>query len=156
MNFWHEALGLGLWLLGSFASGWFGSHFIPGAWYESLNKPAWTPPNAVFPLVWFVLYALMGIAAWLVWLQSRFSHLPFALAFFVFMLLLNILWSYLFFGLHQTGAAFIEILVLWIVILAVVISFWRIRPVAGLMMLPCLLWVGFASVLNYWLWRMNT
>ncbi|MFC1822973.1 TspO/MBR family protein [Thermodesulfobacteriota bacterium] len=155
MNIWKETFGLFLWLIGSFASGWFGSRHMPGVWYDSLEKPKWTPPKGIFAPVWFLLYALMGFAAWLVWRQSGFSGAPVTLGLFVFLLGLNVLWSYLFFGRQRPGAAFFEIVVLWFVILATVVTFWRVRPAAGALMLPCLFWVGFASVLNFRLWRMN-
>jgi len=128
---------------------------MPGTWYGSLKKPKWTPPNGIFAPVWFVLYALMGFAAWLVWRPEGFSGAPVTLGLFVLLLLLNVLWSYLFFGRQKPGAAFFEILLHWIVILATVVAFWRVRPAAGLLMLPCLFWVGFAAVLNFRLWRMN-
>jgi tryptophan-rich sensory protein len=149
-------LGLVGWLAVSFAAGWIGSHFRPDAWYESLAKPGWNPPNAVFAPVWSVLYALMGVAAWLVWRRAGFKEASAALGLFVGQLVLNALWSYLFFGLHRVDLAFFEILVLWALILIVGVLFWREVRLAGALMLPYLVWVGFASVLNFALWRLNS
>ena len=151
----NSALGLVLWLVVSLAAGWVGSRFMPGEWYASLTKPAWTPPSAVFGPVWTALYVLMGVAAWLVWRKAGFSGAPTALGLFVAQLALNSLWSYLFFGLHRPGAAFVEIVVLWLVILATAVGFWRVRPAAGALLIPYLAWVAFASGLNYQLWRLN-
>ncbi len=148
-------LGLAAWLAASLAAGWVGSRFLPGAWYEALAKPAWTPPNGVFAPVWTALYLLMGTAAWLVWRRAGFAGASAALALFVAQLALNALWSYLFFGAHRIGAALIEVLVLWAVILIVAVLFWRQTRIAGLLMLPYLIWTGFASALNLALWRMN-
>jgi tryptophan-rich sensory protein len=98
----------------------------------------------------------MGIAAWLVWRKVGFSGAPVVLGLFIVQLVLNSLWSYLFFGAHQPGIAFAEIVVLWSVILIITIGFWRISAVAGVLLLPYLCWVGFASVLNLQLWRLNS
>jgi tryptophan-rich sensory protein len=151
----RPVLGLILWLAASLAAGWIGSRFLPGAWYAELAKPGWTPPNAVFGPVWTVLYILMGVAAWLVWRRVGFTGAPVALGLFIGQLVLNALWSYLFFGLHRPGAAFVDIVALWLAILATLIGFWRVRPMAGALLLPYLFWVGFASVLNLQLWRLN-
>ncbi|UCF79478.1 MAG: tryptophan-rich sensory protein [Candidatus Eiseniibacteriota bacterium] len=151
----NSAIGLILWLMAAMAAGWVGSRFMPGEWYAALAKPAWTPPNSVFAPVWTTLYALMGIAAWLVWRRAGFAGAAVALGLFIVQLVLNALWSYLFFGLHQPGLAFIDIVVLWLVILATLIAFWRVHPVAGALMLPYLCWVGFATALNLQLWRLN-
>ena len=140
----NSLLGLILWLVTSLAAGWIGSRFMPGAWYVALAKPSWTPPSAVFGPVWSALYVLMGVAAWLVWRRAGFAEAPVALGLFIAQLVLNALWSYLFFGLHQPGVAFIDIVVLWLVILGTVIGFWRV-----------LCWVSFASALNLQLWRLN-
>jgi benzodiazapine receptor len=156
MDMRNSALGLVLWLAASLAAGWIGSRFMPGEWYASLTKPAWTPPNAVFGPVWTALYVLMGVAAWLVWRKAGFSGAPVALGLFVAQLALNALWSYLFFGLHRPGAAFAEIVVLWLAILGTVIGFWRVRPAAGALLIPYLAWVTFASGLNVQLWRLNS
>jgi benzodiazapine receptor len=150
-----DILGVIVWILASMAAGWIGSQFMPGEWYASLTKPSWTPPNAVFAPVWTVLYVLMGVAAWLVWRKAGFSAATVPLVLFIVQLGLNALWSYLFFGVHSPMLAFFEIAVLWVVILLTLIGFWRTTALAGALMLPYLCWVGFASVLNFQLWRLN-
>lgn len=150
-----SALGLMGWLVAAFAAAWVGSRFRPAEWYEALAKPAWTPPDAVFAPVWTALYALMGVAAWLVWRRAGFSGAPAALALFIVQLLLNALWSYLFFGLHRIDLALLEIVPLWLAILIVLVLFWRVDWRAGALMVPYLAWVAFAAGLNFALWRLN-
>jgi tryptophan-rich sensory protein len=150
-----STLGLVGWLTVSFAAGWIGSRYPPGTWYASLAKPSWTPPGAVFGPVWSVLYAFMGMAAWLVWRRVGFGGAGAALVLFVVQLVLNALWSHLFFGLHRPDIAFFDIVALWLVILVVAVLFWREDRAAGSLMLPYLVWVGFASCLNFAVWRMN-
>lgn len=150
-----SAFGLMGWLVVSFAAAAAGSRFLPGAWYATLTKPAWNPPAAVFAPVWTVLYASMGVAAWLVWRRAGFVGARAALAAFGVQLVLNALWSYLFFGLHRPGVALADIGALWIVILVVAVLFWRVDWRAGALMVPYLAWVGFASCLNFVLWRLN-
>ncbi|MDP2471396.1 MAG: TspO/MBR family protein [Candidatus Palauibacterales bacterium] len=147
--------GLALWLGLALAAGWIGSRFMPGEWYASLAKPAWNPPNAVFAPVWTVLYLFMGVAAWLVWRKAGFSGATVPLALFLLQLVLNSLWSYLFFGLQQPMLAFFEIVVLWIAILATTLGFWKVTPAAGVLLVPYLCWVAFAAALNLQLWRLN-
>ncbi len=120
----------------------------PGAWYEQLDKPAWTPPEWVFPPVWTLLYTLMGVAAWMVWEHRGRSPVTGALGLFVVQLLLNGAWSLLFFGQHAIVAALVDILLLWAALLATVIAFLRIRPAAGILLLPYLAWVSYAAALN--------
>ena len=126
----HPILGLVVWLVASLAAGWIGSRFMPGEWYASLVKPAWTPPGAVFGPVWTALYLMMGFAAWIVWRKAGFSEATAPLVLFIIQLALNALWSYLFFGLQQPMYAFFEILVLWLAILLTLIGFWKVRPLA--------------------------
>ncbi len=151
----RSSLGLVGWLVVSFAAGAVGSRYMPGAWYVALTKPAWTPPSGVFGPVWTVLYVLMAVAAWLVWRRAGFTGSRLALTLFLAQLALNALWSYLFFGIHRPDLAFLEIVVLWAVILWVTVLFWRKVPLAGALMLPYLAWVGFASCLNFALWQLN-
>jgi benzodiazapine receptor len=128
---------------------------MPGEWYDSLAKPSWTPPNGVFGPVWTLIYVLMAIAAWLVWRKAGFAGAGGALSLFFLQLALNALWSYLFFGRQQPGVAFVEIVVLWLVIFATTVGFWKVRPLAGILLIPYLCWVAFASILNYQIWRLN-
>jgi translocator protein len=150
-----NAIGLAGWLALSFAAAFAGSRFMPGEWYASLAKPAWNPPSAVFAPVWTLLYAMMGIAAWLVWRQAGFREAALPLSLFLIQLVLNALWSYLFFGLHRPDLALLDIVTLWVAILVVLILFWRVAVPAGILLLPYLCWVGFASFLNFTLWRLN-
>jgi translocator protein len=151
----RAAIGLIAWLVACFAAGWFGSQFQPGAWFEQLDKPPWQPPNWVFGPVWTALYALMAVAAWLVWKNHGFRGAPVALGLFVVQLVLNALWSWIFFGLQRPGLAFLEIIVLWLVIAATVAAFWRLHRWAAILLLPYLAWVTFAAVLNGTIWRLN-
>lgn len=127
---------------------------IPG-WYANLAKPAWTPPGWIFGPVWTLLYLMMAVAAWLVWRQAGFAGAKLPLALFAIQLALNSLWSVLFFGLQNPGAAAVEIILLWAAILATMVTFWRRSRVAGGLLAPYLAWVSFAAVLNVAIWRMN-
>jgi len=147
--------GLLWWLALSFAAGTIGARFSPGDWYQGLAKPGWTPPDGVFPPVWTALYALMGIAAWLVWRRTGLAGGALPLGIFALQLILNVLWSWLFFGLHRPGAAFFEIILLWCAILATAAAFLGHSRAAGALLLPYLAWVGFASLLNFAVWRLN-
>lgn len=150
-------LGLAGWLVVAFAAAAIGAAASVGAgpFYDQLVRPEWAPPAGVFGPVWTVLYALMGIAAWLVWRAAGFRAARMALTLFFAQLALNALWSWLFFGWHRGALAFADILVLWALIVATVLSFWKIRPLAGALLVPYLLWVTFACGLNYSVWRLN-
>lgn len=126
-----------------------------GPFYAQLVRPAWAPPASVFGPVWTVLYALMGIAAWLVWRATDLRAARFPLALFLVQLMLNALWSWLFFGWHRGALAFADIVLLALAIVATVIAFWRISRLAGSLLIPYLLWVIFASALNYSVWQLN-
>lgn len=151
----NPVIGLIFWVSISLSVGWVGSRFSPGEWYVALAKPSWNPPSSVFAPVWSTLYVIMGMAAWLVWRRVGFSGAGVALGLFVFQLILNGLWSFLLFGLHRPDFAFLEIVALWLVILVTMIAFWRVSTPAGLLMVPYLAWVSFASALNFQLWRLN-
>ena len=122
--------------------------------YQELVRPSWAPPARLFGPVWSVLYVSMGISSWLVWREHQ-SKSRGPLALYVVQLAANALWSWLFFAWHQGQWAFVEILVLWILIVATVALFWRIRWLAGVLLLPYLLWVSFASILAYCVWQLN-
>ena len=123
--------------------------------YASLVRPAWAPPASVFDPVWTVLYALMAIAAGLVWSTRGVRPVAAVLRLFVVQLVLNAVWSWLFFKWHQGLWAFVDIVLLWALLVATAIGFWRARPVAGLLLIPYFLWVSFASMLNLAVWRLN-
>jgi benzodiazapine receptor len=124
-------------------------------WYRTIAKPSWTPPDAVFGPVWTALYVMMAVAAWLVWSPAGFRAAAGPLTLFAAQLLLNIAWSWIFFGLHEPGGAFAEIVVLWGTIAATTAAFARRSRVAGGLMTPYLAWVSFAAVLNFAIWRAN-
>jgi benzodiazapine receptor len=134
--------------------GWFTSMGQP-EWYGTLAKPSWNPPSWVFGPVWTTLYILMAVAAWLVWKEAGFAGAPAALTMFFVQLALNLAWSGIFFALRSPGSAMIEILALWLAILATVLLFFRHSTLAGWLMVPYLLWVSFASVLNAAIVRLN-
>jgi tryptophan-rich sensory protein len=127
---------------------------IPG-WYAELAKPTWTPPGWLFGPVWTLLYLMMAVAAWLVWRQDGFAKAKWPMAAFGIQLGLNCLWSIIFFGLQRPGLAVVEILALWVAISVTVILFWRRRSLAGMLLVPYLLWVSFATALNIAIWRLN-
>src|SRR5512145_1184486 len=135
------------WLALTFGAAWLGSRFPPDQWYQNLTKPEWNPPNSVFAPVWTVLYLLMAAAAWLVWRRFGLEGARFPLALFVFQLLLNAAWSWLFFGQHRPDLAFFDIVVLWIALFIMLIAFWRLELLAGIFIVPYLGWVSFAAVL---------
>lgn len=125
-------------------------------WYPTLAKPSFNPPAWVFGPTWTVLYIMMGVAAFLVWRQGISSiDVRLALTLFAVQLALNGLWSILFFGLRSPGWAFAEIILLWLSIVATVWIFRRVVPAAALLMLPYLVWVTFAAVLNGSIWMLN-
>ena len=135
-------------------AGFIGSFFGPGEWYLSLRKSSLTPPNIVFPIVWNILFVLMGIAAWRI-SEKQQKIISFALTLFLIQLIFNILWSYLFFGMRRPDLALVEILVLWIFILSATIVFYKIDKMAGTLLMPYLVWVGFACYLNYSIYSLN-
>ena len=125
-------------------------------WYPTLTKPSFNPPAWVFGPVWTVLYMMMGVAAFLIWRRGFATEgVKLALAVFALQLALNGLWSILFFGLQAPGWALVEIIALWCAITASAVLFWRVAPAAGMLLLPYLAWVSFATVLNASLWWLN-
>ena len=125
------------------------------SFYAQLNKPAWAPPAGVFGPVWSALYVLMAVAAWLVWREPDQPPRGTALAVFVVQLAVNALWSWLFFAWHQGAWAFADVLLLLALLMATVVLFRRVRPLAAWLLWPCLLWVAFASALTWAVWRAN-
>ena len=134
--------------------GGFFTNLSVDSWYPTLNKPSWTPSGATIGTVWTLLYTLMGIAAWIVW-RSTSGDRTRPLALYCLQLFLNAGWSALFFGLRSPGLALLEIGVLWIAILATVTTFWKASKLAAVLMVPYLIWVSFAGVLNAMIWKMN-
>jgi tryptophan-rich sensory protein len=140
-------------------AGFIGSVFTTPAiptWYVTLNKPPFTPPNGLFSPVWTFLFVLMGISAFLVWSKGLDDkRVKTALSIFAVQLILNILWSVVFFGLRSPLAGLIEIVILWIAIWLTILNFFKVSKTAGLLLLPYILWVSFAVVLNFFIWRLN-
>lgn len=126
-------------------------------WYPTLIKPSFNPPNWIFAPVWSMLYVMMGVAAGLVWskIESDKEAVKKALVVFAIQLALNALWSYLFFGLHNPLLAGLEIIILWLMIYETYIQFVKINKIAGYLLIPYLLWVSFATVLNGSIWWLN-
>ena len=154
----QQILGLAALVLVCFAAAGLGGLVttprIP-TWYADLAKPGWTPPDWIFGPVWTALYLMMAFSAWLVWRQAGLAGARLPLALFGIQLLLNSLWSVLFFGLQNPGAAGVEIILLWVAILATLLAFWRQSNLAGALLVPYLAWVSFAAVLNVTIWWMN-
>jgi tryptophan-rich sensory protein len=121
-------------------------------WYAGLAKPSFNPPNWVFAPVWTALYVLMGVAASRVWKQTGFGT---EIGFWATQMAMNFLWSFIFFSLHAIAAALLEMGVLWLMILATLVLFWRRDRVAGLLLVPYLAWVSFAFALNLAIWQLN-
>ena len=126
-------------------------------WYPTLIKPAFNPPNWVFMPVWTLLFVLMGIAAGLVWdkIKEQNIEVKKALGFFLIQLALNAIWSYLFFGLKNPMLALIEIALLWLMIYETYLKFIKINKIAGYLLIPYMVWVGFAAILNASIWWLN-
>lgn len=153
----QQMLGLVVWLAVCFVAAGIGgaASIDAGPFYAQLVRPGWAPPSWVFGPVWSILYALMAIAAWLVWRIGGFRAASMALALFLVQLLFNTLWSWLFFGWQLGALAFVCVLALWALILATLIFFWRIKPLPGALLIPYLLWVSFAAALNFSVWQLN-
>jgi benzodiazapine receptor len=140
-------------------AGVIGSLFTTPAipsWYATLKKPSFTPPNWIFSPVWIALFVLMGIAAFLVWNKGLTDQkVKIALSIFGVQLILNVLWSVMFFGLRSPLVGLIEIAVLWVAILLTILYFFKVSNTAGILLIPYILWVSFAAVLNFSIWRLN-
>lgn len=155
----HDVMGFMTFLVACAAAAAPGMRFTPGDWYARLDKPRWTPPDRMFAPVWTVLYFLIAISGWLFWSagaegdrrdEAR-SLLP--LVVFMVQLVLNALWPVLFFALRLPGYAFAGILLLWCAIVATILLFAPLQPVAAWLLVPYLLWVTFAAALNFSIWR---
>ena len=153
----NPVLALPGWLLLCYAVAALGALASVSAagFYASLQQPAWAPPGTVFGPVWSVLYAMMAFAAWRVGRHGGWRRQSGALALFVLQLALNGLWSWLFFAWHLGALAFLDIVVLWCVLLATTLKFWRVERLTGALLLPYLAWVGFAAALNWAVWQAN-
>lgn len=156
-NAWLQFFALAFFVFLCFGVAALGSRYTASSvdtWYTTLQKPAWNPPRWVFGPVWSFLYLAMAFAAWLVWRQKGFAGV--ALSLFFVQLFFNFLWSFLFFGLQNPGLAMLDIVALWVTIIATLVAFWRVTPVAGWLFVPYLLWVSYAATLNFAIWRLNS
>lgn len=152
-----QFFGLVGWLVLSFAASFAGAvaSFQAKSFYGLLSQPAWAPPAWLFGPVWTVLFTMMAIAAWLVWRSGGVQANRNALTLFLVQLVFNALWSWLFFAWKLGAWAFADILLLWVLIMATLVSFWRVSKLAGALLIPYLLWVTFAGALNHALWQLN-
>ncbi len=151
----NDILSFGVFLaicLGAASSGAF---FKPDAWYASLRKPPWCPPDWLFPLAWGVLYLTIASAGWLVWQVSGFMGAEKALVIFCLHLILNFAWSVIFFGLKRMDWAFFEIVLFWGTLVITILLFYQINRTAAYLLLPYLAWATFAGTLNYSVWQLN-
>lgn len=124
-------------------------------WFQNLNKPGFNPPNYLFGPVWTILYILMGISFYMVLQTPNSKSKKFAIVIFFVQLLLNFCWSFIFFKYHLIGAAFIDIILIWLSIICMIYAFSKINKSAAYLQLPYLLWVSFASILNGAIWWLN-
>jgi translocator protein len=152
-----ELLGLGSWLLLTFIAAVAGAIGSMDAdmLYGRLDRPAWAPPAWLFSPVWTLLYAAMAVAAWLVWRERGIAGARGALALYVLQLGVNALWSWLFFAWRLGALALADIVVLIGLVIAMLLAFWRVRPLAGALLVPYLAWVAFAALLNFAIWQRN-
>ena len=158
MTKWRPWIGLVLFVLVCLGAGGLGATVTTpeiDGWYRTVVKPEWNPPDWVFGPVWTTLFVLMGISAWLVWKPAGFKEAATALSLFAVQLILNVAWSWIFFGMHQIGWAVVEIVILWLAILATTVAFFRRSKAAVWLLMPYLGWVTFASVLNFAIWQLN-
>lgn len=153
----RRLLGLAGWLALTFTAAAIGARASIGAQsvYAELSQPPWAPPGWLFGPVWTALYALMAIAAWLVFSAHGFAAARGALVLFIVQLVFNALWSWLFFAWRRGALAFADVLILWCLIAATLIAFWRLSKVAGALLVPYLGWVTFAAMLTFAVWRRN-
>jgi tryptophan-rich sensory protein len=140
--------------LAGFLGALFTTPTIP-TWYATLRKPFFTPPNWIFSPVWISLFILMGISLFFVWQRTDHPKFKIAFIFFFVQLILNVFWSAAFFGLRSPLLGLIDIVLLWIAILLTTQHFLKVSRMAGFLLFPYLLWVGFAALLNFSLWILN-
>jgi len=132
-----------------------GAAFRPGDWYERLTKPSWRPPNRLFAPVWTILYFAISVSGWLIWRKVGFACAALPLAIYALQLILNAAWTPIFFGLHRPDLGFLDIVLVWLSIIATIALFYPIQVGAALLLIPYLVWVTFAAALNLAIWRLN-
>lgn len=153
----QKTIGLIGWLILVFATAAIGAFASANApdFYRELVRPTWAPPGWLFGPVWTVLYAGMGVAVWLVWKEKGFAGARNAITLFVIQLIANALWTWLFFVWRLGALAFVEIILLWLLIVITIVLFKPFNKVAAALLLPYLAWVTFASALTLSTWRLN-
>jgi len=155
MNYKRLIVSLALPQLAGIAGSLFTVSAIPD-WYANLQKPLLSPPNWVFGSVWTLLYILMGVSVYLVWQRVGDSKKDRrVLWLFWIHLFFNALWSVIFFGLHNPGAALVNLIIIWLFVIVLISKFWRVRKLSSCLLIPYLLWVSFAGYLNYHIWILN-
>jgi tryptophan-rich sensory protein len=125
------------------------------SWYQTLSKPPWMPPDWIFAPVWSLLYFMMGTSAWIIFRKRVNYDIKVQMVLFLLQLALNLLWSILFFGFQSPSAALVDIFALWAAIFITLKSFSRISRLSGILLIPYLAWVTYASLLNFSIWRLN-
>lgn len=150
-----EIIAFGVFLIANLLAASTGALFRPGPWYQALNKPAWRPPDWLFGPVWMVLYLMISTAGWRVWREAGLEGAAIPLGIYGLQLVLNALWSAIFFGARRMDLAFYELVALWLSIAATIAVFYPIDPLAGWLLVPYLCWVSFAGILNRRLWVLN-
>ena len=148
-------IGLVCFIVACFLAAFTGAWFRPGEWYERLRKPSWRPPNRLFAPVWTVLYLMIAVSGWLIWREAGFAGAALPLAVYALQLVLNGMWTPLFFGLHRPDLGLVDIILVWLSIVATIVLFMPISVAAALLLLPYLAWVTFATALNFAIWRLN-
>lgn len=150
---------LALYIFICLAAGFIGSYFTQSSvstWYVTLAKPSFNPPSWVFAPVWTILYILMAVSKYIICLLPANIEKKEAIIVFFTQLILNVLWSFTFFYLRSPLLGFINIIVLWVMIIFMIIRFYKLSPIAAWLQVPYFLWVSFASILNYYLWQLNS
>ena len=132
-----------------------GAIFKPDLWYQELRKPRWCPPNWLFPAAWSILYLTIAVSGHLVWRVDGFNGAEIAFMVFGGHLVLNFVWSVIFFGLRRIDWAFFEIVLFWLTLVGTILLFYEISTIAAYLLLPYLVWATFAGFLNYTVWQMN-
>lgn len=125
-------------------------------WYATLVKPSFNPPNFLFAPVWIILYTLMAISFYLIWNEEPSPKRDKALALFIIQMVFNILWSFIFFNQHAIFLAFLDIVLMWLFIIFSMVAFYKINPKASLLLVPYIIWISFAMLLNFAIWNFNT
>jgi len=150
----HKTISLAVFMLTVVIMAAVGGLFAGGEWYQAMSKPAWTPSALLMASAWAVLYVLMAVSAWMVWDTMR-GLARAALALWGLQLLLGIVWSWVYFGLHRTGWS-LGVVILWVLAVLIVIRAFRpVRLEASTLMMPLAAWLVFLGVLNFWQWRLN-